>query len=104
MPSHTVNVRTAAPLDVIILAAGLGTRMKSDLAKVLHKLDGRPLINHVCETAQALKPQKIYLVVGHQADDVRAVVLAENDANAVEFALQKQQLGTGDAVNAAREY
>src|SRR5204863_3661456 len=86
------------------MAAGLGTRMKSDLAKVLHKLDGRPLINHVCETAQALKPQKIYLVVGHQADDVRAVVLAENDANAVEFALQKQQLGTGDAVNAAREY
>ncbi len=85
------------------MAAGLGTRMKSNLAKVLHRLDGRPLINHVCETALALKPQKIYLVVGHQAADVQAAVLAENDQNLVRFALQKQQLGTGDAVNAARE-
>lgn len=86
------------------MAAGLGTRMKSNLAKVLHKLDGRPLVNHVCETALALKPRKIYVVVGHQAEDVKTAVLAENDANLVGFATQKQQLGTGDAVNVAREF
>lgn len=86
------------------MAAGLGTRMKSNLAKVLHKLDGRALINHVCETALTLKPNKIYVVVGHQADDVKSAVLTENDASSVEFAIQKKQLGTGDAVNAAREY
>ncbi|MFN0278091.1 MAG: bifunctional UDP-N-acetylglucosamine diphosphorylase/glucosamine-1-phosphate N-acetyltransferase GlmU [Pyrinomonadaceae bacterium] len=91
-------------LNTLIMAAGLGTRMKSNLAKVLHNLDGRPLINHVCETALALKPQKIYVVVGHQAEDVKHAVLAENDADIIEFALQKQQLGTGDAVNSAREF
>jgi len=86
------------------MAAGLGTRMKSNLAKVLHKLDGRPLINHVCETAMSLGPRKIYVIVGHQAEDVKAAVLNEINAAAAEFALQKQQLGTGDAVNAAREF
>ncbi|MFM9903602.1 MAG: bifunctional UDP-N-acetylglucosamine diphosphorylase/glucosamine-1-phosphate N-acetyltransferase GlmU [Pyrinomonadaceae bacterium] len=91
-------------LDIIILAAGLGTRMKSNLAKVLHKLDGRPLINHVCETAFSLKPQKIYVVVGHQAEDVKAAVLDEVDEGLAAFAVQKQQLGTGDAVNAARAH
>jgi bifunctional UDP-N-acetylglucosamine pyrophosphorylase/glucosamine-1-phosphate N-acetyltransferase len=93
----------AAQLDILIMAAGLGTRMKSNLAKVLHKLDGRALINHVCETARVLDPEKIYIVVGYQAEEVRAAVLAENDPDSVAFALQKQQLGTGDAVNAARE-
>ena len=91
-------------LNILILAAGLGTRMKSNLAKVLHKLDGRPLINHVCETALELDPKKIYVVVGHQADDVRTAVLDEMDAEVAGFAVQKQQLGTGDAVNAAREF
>lgn len=91
-------------LDILIMAAGLGTRMKSNLAKVLHKIDGRPLINHVCETALTLKPRRIYVVVGHQADDVKTAVLNENDAQVFEFAFQEQQLGTGDAVNAAREF
>ena len=86
------------------MAAGLGTRMKSNLAKVLHRLDGRSLINHVFETALELEPQKIYVVVGHQAEDVKTAVLNETHADAVVFALQKQQLGTGDAVNAAREF
>src|SRR5438445_11686027 len=85
------------------MAAGFGTRMKSNLAKVLHKLDGRPLINHVCETALELKPRKIYVVVGHQAGDVQTAVLNEIDTSIAAFALQKEQLGTGDAVNAARE-
>ncbi len=91
-------------LDILIMAAGLGTRMKSDLAKVLHQLDGRPLINHVCETASALGPRKIYVVVGHQAEAVKAAVLDELDADAAGFALQKEQLGTGDAVSAARSF
>lgn len=90
------------PLNVLILAAGLGTRMKSDLAKVLHQLDGRPLIDHVCETALSLSPEKVYVIVGHQADDVKEAVFRENDAAQFEFVLQEKQLGTGDAVNAAR--
>src|SRR5437016_3740475 len=102
MPSHTVNVRTAAPLDVIILAAGLGTRMKSGLAKVLHKLDGRPLVAHVCRTAAKLKPRKIYVVVGHQAERVETAVLQELGNDGAVFVRQEKQLGTGDAVLAAR--
>ena len=92
------------PLDILILAAGLGTRMRSDLAKVLHKVDGRPLINHVCRTAASLAPEKIYVVVGHQGEEVRKAVLDELDESLVVFVEQKQQLGTGDAVNSAREH
>jgi bifunctional UDP-N-acetylglucosamine pyrophosphorylase/glucosamine-1-phosphate N-acetyltransferase len=76
--------------------------MRSDRAKVLHQLDGRPLINHVCETALKLSPGSICVVVGHQAEQVKSEVLAENDAEIVHFVVQKAQLGTGDAVNAAR--
>jgi len=89
-------------LDVLILAAGLGTRMRSKKAKVLHELAGRPLINHVCRTAFELGPRKVYVVVGHQADEVRAAVLNELGGDRVEFVSQTQQLGTGDAVNSAR--
>lgn len=91
-------------LDVLILAAGLGTRMRSNLAKVLHRIDGRPLINHVCRTAAALAPHKVYVVIGHQGEDVEAAVLEELDSEHAEFVWQKQQLGTGDAVNSAREF
>ena len=90
-------------LDVLILAAGLGTRMRSDLAKVLHRLDGRPLINHVSRTATSLAPKKIYGVIGHQGGDVRSAVVEEFDADHFVFVEQKEQLGTGDAVNAARD-
>jgi bifunctional UDP-N-acetylglucosamine pyrophosphorylase/glucosamine-1-phosphate N-acetyltransferase len=91
-------------LDVLILAAGLGTRMRSNLAKVLHKLDHRPLINHVCLTATALAPRKIYVVIGHQGEDVRRAVLEELDEEQAAFVWQKEQLGTGHAVNSAREF
>lgn len=89
-------------LNILILAAGLGTRMKSNLAKVLHRLDGRPLVSHVCRTAEGLGPKKIYTVVGHQGEDVKAAVLAELDGSIADFAWQRQMLGTGDAVNSAR--
>ncbi|MGD9631339.1 MAG: bifunctional UDP-N-acetylglucosamine diphosphorylase/glucosamine-1-phosphate N-acetyltransferase GlmU [Pyrinomonadaceae bacterium] len=92
------------PLDLLILAAGLGTRMRSGLAKVLHKVDGRPLIDHVCRTAASLAPEKIYIVIGHQGDEVRSAVLAELDDTQLVFVEQVEQLGTGDAVNAARRY
>lgn len=83
------------------MAAGLGTRMKSNRAKVLHELSGRPLIAHVVRTASSLEPQRIYVVVGHQAEEVEKAALAEVGelASAV---LQAQQRGTGDAVESAR--
>ena len=91
-------------LDVLVLAAGLGTRMRSNLAKVLHKIDGRPLVNHVCRTAAALAPRKIYVVIGHQGEDVKRAVLEELDESHSAFVWQKEQLGTGHAVNSAREF
>lgn len=82
----------------VILAAGLGTRMKSDRAKVLHELDGRPMILHVVETARQVAGDNVVLVVGHQAKQVRRVVSKAAD---VIFADQKEQLGTGHAVQCA---
>lgn len=76
--------------------------MRSGLAKVLHRLDGQPLINHVCETALSLKPKSLNIVIGHQGDDVKRAVAAEFGEGKAEFAMQKQQLGTGDAVNSAK--
>jgi bifunctional UDP-N-acetylglucosamine pyrophosphorylase/glucosamine-1-phosphate N-acetyltransferase len=92
------------PLDILILAAGLGTRMRSNIAKVLHLLDGRPLISHVCHTAAALAPRKVYVVVGHQGKEVEKAVLSEMRLDQTVIVEQKQQLGTGDAVNSARQY
>jgi bifunctional UDP-N-acetylglucosamine pyrophosphorylase / glucosamine-1-phosphate N-acetyltransferase len=90
------------PLDVLILAAGLGTRMKSARAKVLHEIGGLPLIAYVCRTARALDPKKIYVIVGHQAAGVEKAVTKEVGGLA-EFVTQTEQRGTGDAVLAARE-
>ena len=83
------------------MAAGLGTRMKSKRAKVLHELGGSPLIAHVVRAAQALEPQKILVIVGHQAEEVERAVLAEAGELAG-FVMQEQQRGTGDAVESAR--
>jgi bifunctional UDP-N-acetylglucosamine pyrophosphorylase/glucosamine-1-phosphate N-acetyltransferase len=81
-------------LEIIILAAGQGTRMKSSLPKVLHPLAGRPLLEHVVQTAAALQPAAVHVVVGHGAGEVREA-LASYNLNWVE---QDQQLGTGHAV------
>ena len=77
---------------VTVLAAGKGTRMRSDKAKVLHELDGRPMIHYVIRTARALVGENVVVIVGHQADRVREVVTA---SHGVSFALQDRQLGTG---------
>src|SRR5918998_1753795 len=94
----------APPLDVLILAAGLGTRMRSGRAKVLHKLGGRPLIARVCSRARALVKgdRPVYVVVGHQAAEVEAAVLEELGEGGAVFVTQTEQRGTGDAVMAAR--
>ncbi len=84
---------------VVILAAGLGTRMRSDLAKALHALAGRPLIQHVLNAAAGVEPEKIILVLGHQADKVRSAVGEYRP----EIVLQTEQLGTGHAVQQAAE-
>ncbi|MCF8114100.1 MAG: NTP transferase domain-containing protein [Desulfotignum sp.] len=86
-------------LAVIILAAGKGTRMKSDLPKVLHKVAGKPMVIHVIACARQLTSDNhIHVVVGHQAQKVRNEVAAHFP---VGFCLQHQLLGTGDAVKCA---
>ena len=72
---------------VIILAAGKGTRMKSDLPKVLHEVGGKPMVEMVLETSQAAGAEKIVTVVGHGAERVEAVLAGRS-----EFALQAEQL------------
>jgi len=84
---------------VVILAAGLGTRMKSGLAKALHPLAGRPLLQHVLEAVSGLAAEKIVVVLGHQADRVRKMAEGYNAT----IALQAEQLGTGHAVMQAQE-
>ncbi|MGH9914614.1 MAG: bifunctional UDP-N-acetylglucosamine diphosphorylase/glucosamine-1-phosphate N-acetyltransferase GlmU [Pyrinomonadaceae bacterium] len=101
--SSLLNNRTPAPLDVLILAAGLGTRMQSRTTKVLHQLGGRPLITHVCRVAAALSPRRVYVIVGHGREAVEQAVSQELGLNGATFIIQVKQLGTGDAVMSARE-
>jgi len=84
-----------ADLHVVILAAGKGTRMKSARPKVLHRVAGLPMIEHVLAAATALQPRSTTLVVGHQADSVRAALLGHPR---VTFVVQEPQLGTGHAL------
>lgn len=81
-------------LDVVILAAGQGTRMRSALPKVLHPVAGQSMLGHVIDTARGLKPKAIHVVIGHGAEQVRER-LAADDLN---FVVQAEQLGTGHAV------
>ncbi|HPW84795.1 MAG TPA: bifunctional UDP-N-acetylglucosamine diphosphorylase/glucosamine-1-phosphate N-acetyltransferase GlmU, partial [Rhodoferax sp.] len=92
------------PVDVVIMAAGKGTRMKSKLPKVLHQLAGRALLQHVVDTAGELMARKVVVITGHGAIEVEAA-LAVNTGARAEFALQcvrqEPQLGTGHAVQQA---
>ena len=81
-------------LDVVILAAGKGTRMRSQTPKVLHTLAGKPMVTHVLETAAGLQPERTHVVIGHGADQLRKALADEN----VTFAVQAEQKGTGHAV------
>ena len=97
--------------DVMILAAGLGTRMKSRRAKVLHEVAGRPLVCHVVRAAFELAPEALFVVVGHQADEVERAVRDEaarlvergSASTDLQVVLQHEQRGTGHAVMAGRD-
>jgi bifunctional UDP-N-acetylglucosamine pyrophosphorylase / glucosamine-1-phosphate N-acetyltransferase len=81
-------------MNIVILAAGQGKRMRSALSKVLQPLAGKPLLQHVVNAARALNPRRMVVVIGHGAQSVREHFAQQ----AVEFAVQEQQLGTGHAV------
>jgi len=85
-------------LGVVILAAGQGTRMRSDLPKVLHRLAGKPLLGHVIDCARSLSPDEIVVVYGHGGEQVRAEFAGRAD---LRWAEQAQQLGTGHALQQA---
>jgi bifunctional UDP-N-acetylglucosamine pyrophosphorylase/glucosamine-1-phosphate N-acetyltransferase len=93
-----IGIMPANDLAVLILAAGKGTRLKSSLAKVLHRAGGRPLVEHVVAACAPLKPRKTVVVVGHQAEQVSAVV----EPLEAEVVLQQPQRGTGHAMQVAR--
>ncbi|PKG54888.1 MULTISPECIES: bifunctional UDP-N-acetylglucosamine diphosphorylase/glucosamine-1-phosphate N-acetyltransferase GlmU [Halomonadaceae] len=86
-------------LDIVILAAGKGTRMRSQTPKVLHTLAGKPMVQHVLDTASGLQPDRTHVVIGHGAEQLREA-LADT---AVQFAVQAEQKGTGHAVAQALE-
>lgn len=89
-----------SPVTIVILAAGLGTRMKSKRAKVLHKAGGRTLVEHVARTAlEIAEPDRVFVVVGHQGDEVRATLRPLG----VGFVEQKEQKGTGHALMECRD-
>ncbi|QPL46221.1 bifunctional UDP-N-acetylglucosamine diphosphorylase/glucosamine-1-phosphate N-acetyltransferase GlmU [Halomonas sp. A40-4] len=81
-------------LDIVILAAGKGTRMRSQIPKVLHTLAGKPMVQHVLDTAAGLCPSRIHVVIGHGADQLREALVDYP----VTFAVQAEQKGTGHAV------
>lgn len=92
----------ATQVDVVIMAAGKGTRMKSLRPKVLHRLAGKPLVNHVIDCATRLQARRAVVITGHQAEQVEAA-LAPLAAGALplQFVRQMPQLGTGHAVQQA---
>jgi bifunctional UDP-N-acetylglucosamine pyrophosphorylase/glucosamine-1-phosphate N-acetyltransferase len=91
------------PVDIVIMAAGMGTRMKSGLPKVLHRLGGRALIAHVAETAAGIGARHVVVVTGHGAAEVEAAMTAAAAPGGatLRFARQAPQLGTGHAVQQA---
>ncbi len=90
---------TATPLMIVVLAAGKGTRMKSDLPKVMHQVGGRSMLGHVLALARAASADRTAVVVGPGMDNVRAA--AQSFAPEAEVFVQENQLGTADAVKAA---
>lgn len=93
-------VQMPTPVNIVILAAGLGTRMKSRRAKVLHRAGGKALVRHVVDTALELTTaDRIFVVVGHQAEEVERAI----DVPGVRFILQTEQKGTGHAVMIGRD-
>ncbi|MDD3937376.1 bifunctional UDP-N-acetylglucosamine diphosphorylase/glucosamine-1-phosphate N-acetyltransferase GlmU [Rhodoferax sp.] len=86
------------PVDVVIMAAGKGTRMKSKLPKVLHRLAGRTLVQHVVDTAAALSARQVTVITGHGAEEVEQALATSSSTFELGFVRQEPQLGTGHAV------
>ncbi len=86
--------------SVVILAAGKGTRMKSSLPKVLHKVGGIPMVQRIINTVEAMSAQNVHLVYGHGGDQLKAAIQGNN----LNWCLQSEQLGTGHAVQQAAEH
>ena len=84
-----------APLHIVVLAAGMGMRIKSARPKVLHRVAGTPMIVHVLEVARALKPRSVTVVVGHQAEAIRSAL---SEQPGLTYVVQEPQLGTGHAL------
>jgi UDP-N-acetylglucosamine diphosphorylase/glucosamine-1-phosphate N-acetyltransferase len=95
------NGKRYVSITAIILAAGKGTRMKSDLPKVLHKVCGRPMLAYVIDVCRAAGCDRLLIVIGHEADTVRRTFAGEQDLVWVE---QSRQLGTGHAVMVCAEH
>jgi bifunctional UDP-N-acetylglucosamine pyrophosphorylase/glucosamine-1-phosphate N-acetyltransferase len=87
--------------DVVIMAAGKGTRMKSSMPKVLHRLAGKALIQHVIDTARTLNARHTIVITGHGAEQVERALTSDNTSDNLQFARQMPQLGTGHAVQQA---
>ena len=94
------NSTSQPPVDAVILAAGKGTRMQSDLPKVMHEVAGRPMVHWVVDACRDAGASRIVVVVGHRAELVRESLSGQSD---VEFVTQADQLGTGHAVDQARD-
>ncbi|MBA2664774.1 MAG: bifunctional UDP-N-acetylglucosamine diphosphorylase/glucosamine-1-phosphate N-acetyltransferase GlmU [Bradymonadaceae bacterium] len=95
-----------APVDfqALILAAGMGTRMRSETVKVLHEVLGKPMIGHVVDTALAAGAQRVVSVLGHQRERVQAWLESHRQADKLCYAVQHEQLGTAHAVLAAQAF
>ena len=104
MTSSPTTSPTLPAIDVVIMAAGKGTRMKSKLPKVLHRLAGRALLQHVVDTAAELKARQVVVITGHGAMEVEASLAVPTGATTtfgLNFVRQEPQLGTGHAVQQA---
>ena len=93
-----MSQNTPTALDVVIMAAGKGTRMKSRRPKVLQDLAGRPLVQHVIHTAAQLQARMAVVITGHGADEVESALRSGDQGVALQFVRQEPQLGTGHAV------
>jgi len=96
-----MSLQNLFPIDVVVMAAGKGTRMKSRLPKVLQRLAGVPLVQHVLNTAAQLQARSAVVITGHGADQVEPLLLAPGQALSVQCVRQEPQLGTGHAVQQA---
>ncbi|HIW07027.1 MAG TPA: NTP transferase domain-containing protein, partial [Candidatus Ignatzschineria merdigallinarum] len=88
-------------LSIVVLAAGLGSRMKSALPKPLHKIGGKPMLEHVLESARQLSPDKLIVVYGHRGEELQAAFQHHED---ITWAKQETFEGTGDAMKYALPY